>query len=150
VVAVDLASGSCSTQSVELSPVSFALLALVPSSTGGLFAAEQDAAFSSIALSWYDETGTRISTATWQQNDPGHLCSATSMVQTDQGVVVVDSACKRVVLLDAGTLQPIADALFDDVPRAVAWTGEGSSVLVAATRTIAGGAQATFVKLQLQ
>ncbi|MBI5532834.1 MAG: hypothetical protein HY898_08980 [Deltaproteobacteria bacterium] len=142
----------CGAQSIELSPVAFVVLAIGYARSGdGVVTAEQDTAYAPIGLARYDAAGTRTSSASWvAADDPGHLCSVAGLVETDQGIVVADSLCRRVVLYDSATLQPAKEAKVEDTPRGVAFIGDAPRVVVPLTRAVAGGAQATFLIVNLQ
>jgi hypothetical protein len=142
----------CAASKQELAPQAFAVLAITHSrGAEGWVAVEQDNGYAPIGLSRYDASGTRVASATWPDAlDAGHLCSAAGVVETDRGIVVADSACKRVLVYDSSTLQPTWQAALQDTPRGVAYGGDAPQVLVPATRIVASGAQAIFLVIDLQ
>jgi hypothetical protein len=151
-LATDLAQpAACAASKLTLQPDAFVLLAMAPALSGdGFVAAEQSAASAPIALSRYSAAGTRTQTASWSSEHPGHLCSASGLLETPHGIVAADSTCRRVVVYDPVTLEPTAAAALDGTPRGLAYTGEGASVLVVTTVAGDGGSQATISLLDLR
>jgi len=113
----------------------------------GFVVVEQSTASSPLTVSRYDDNGKRSAAGPNLPSSPV-LCSVTGLVDTPQGILVADGACKQLVLYDAVTLQPIKQALLDGAPRGLAWPG-GTKVLVPVARPTATGAEAVLQLVEL-
>ena len=148
-IAPDFSKEECVEKPLELDTQPFALLALAPASNGeGFVVVEQQTASSAIAVSRYDALGKRALMS--PTAGAPILCSATGVIDTPQGVLVSDGACKQVVLYDGASLQAVGQALLDGSPRGLAWLPGGTKVLVPVVYPTESGAEARLQVVDLQ
>ena len=133
---------ACDGTAVTLQPAPFAIAAAAPRFDGsGWVTVEQVTASSPLVVAWYGNDGKRAGATDGVV--PGRLCSAAGIVDTERGAVVADSACKRVMVFDRGTLFATGEASIDGTPRGIGATGVGT-VVVAVAHGVKDGAIATF------
>lgn len=149
-LSADTANFKCEGASLPLDANPFAVLALATaSSSEDLIVVEQQTASSPLALARYDATGKRTGISPDQPGAPV-LCSVTGLVDTDQGILAADGACKQLVLYDSGTLQAVGRAELDGSPRGLAWLPGGTKVLVPVAYPTESGAEAVLKLVDLQ
>lgn len=149
-LATDLEQGPayCTTSTLPLSPAPFAVVQVAADTQGGFVTVEQATPSSPLAVSRYGADGTRSKTsAPFAGTDEARLCSASGLVDSESGVLVVDATCRRVVLFDRDALFAKAEARFDGEPRGAARVAAGASWLVTVARASGEGTVTTFERV---
>lgn len=149
-LAVGLGSTGCGSTSVPLSPEPFALAAVALARDGGFVTVEQATPASPLTVTRYGSDGVRVaSSVAYATQGSSKLCSATGLVDTPAGILVTDTACKRVVLFDAQRMYATAQVSFENAPRGAALSPDKKHVLIALAQTVENGAVATFERVRL-
>ena len=135
IVLIDSSVSPCSSLEVQLTPAPYAVVAVAARQSGGFYTAELSSRVSPLVLAKYDADGTRVaSSSAFASHQASKLCSVSGIVETSDGVFVVDTTCRRGILFDADSLYSVAAVVFDDVPFGAALSSDGSSVSVALER----------------
>ena len=130
-VDVGLGVMDCEVDEVVLDPAPHAVMAVGVGLAGGFVTVEQASSGASLVVARYGDDGVRVGASVAGVGQAGgRLCSASGVFETEAGVFVVDSTCRRGLLFDAGGLGVVGIVEFGGVPKGLAGLPGGRDVLV--------------------